>query len=55
MRKTMIVSGASGASSPRSPGRVAAHMMRITRKPEKTSVIGLVSELYRWVRITWRR
>jgi len=41
----MIVSGASGAGSPSSPGRVAAHMMRITRNPLNTSVSGLVSEL----------
>ena len=42
----------SGAPRPSSPGSVAAQMMRITRKPENTSVSGLVSEENRWVRIT---
>jgi hypothetical protein len=44
MRKTMIASGASGVARPTSPGLVPAQMIRITRKPENTSVSGLVSE-----------
>jgi hypothetical protein len=52
IRKTMIASGASGAPKPRKAGPLAAQMIRITRKPEKTSVSGLVREEYRWVRIT---
>ncbi len=38
MRKTMMASGASGAARPTSSGLVPAQMMRITRKPENTSV-----------------
>ena len=52
IRNTMIASGASGAASPMSAGRVPAQMIRITRNPENTSVSGLVSEEKRWVRIT---
>ena len=52
MRKTMIASGASAVDIPMSSGRVAAQMMTMTRKPEKTSVSGLVSEENRWVRMT---
>ena len=55
IRKTMIASGASGAPSPMRPGWLPAQMMRITRKPENTSVSGLVSEEKRWVRITCLR
>ncbi len=52
IRKTMIASGANAVDIPISSGRVAAQMITITRKPEKTSVSGLVSEEKRWVRMT---
>ena len=40
----MIASGANGVESPISPGLLPAQMIMITRRPEKTSVSGLVSE-----------
>ena len=53
-RKAMAASGASG-TPPTSAGWVAAAMMRMISSPPKISLIGPVSEEYRWVRSTFLR
>ncbi len=50
-RKTMVASAESGCP-PTSPGFVAAQITSTSMIPPKTSLTGLVSEEYRWVRST---